>query len=204
MTNALYPVIDHSPCTACGTVASECSSGEQPTEEPCCSCGGGPAFEKKIVVEYLYLDLQTCDRCIGTDAVLDEVMAALTPALRLAGFDTDYNKIEMKTAELAVRFKFLSSPTIRVNGQDICESVNENSCGCCGEISGTDVDCRVFDYNGAAYEVPPREMLAEAILKSIFGAPCGCSCTEYKLPDNLRNFYEGKNNKPACSCEGCC
>ena len=25
---------------------------------------------KKILVEYLYLDLKTCDRCIGTDNVL--------------------------------------------------------------------------------------------------------------------------------------
>jgi len=179
-------------------------NGTQEAEEACCSCGCEAASEKKVVVEYLYLDLQTCDRCIGTDAALDEVMAELTPALKLAGFEIEYNKIEMKTAELAEKYQFLSSPTIRVNGQDICGPVKENSCGCCSEISGTDVACRVFEYNGESYDVPPKEMLAGAILKTVFGGADSCSCGDYKLPDNLKAFYEGKTSKSACSCGGSC
>ena len=73
-------------------------------------------------------------------------MTALTPALQTAGYDVDYKKIEMGTAELAEEHMFLSSPTIRVTGQDICMSVRENGCGC--GISGADVDCRVFEYDG--------------------------------------------------------
>ena len=138
-------------------------------EKSFCPCGCEAASEKKIVVEYLYLDLETCDRCIGTEKVLDEVMMALTPALNIAGFKVEYNKIEMKTAEIAEQYRFLSSPTIRVNGYDICQSVAENSCGCCSDISGADVDCRVFEYNGEIYEVPPKEMLAEAILNQYLG-----------------------------------
>lgn len=179
-------------------------NGTPESEEACCSCGCEAPSEKKIVVEYLYLDLHTCDRCIGTDAVLDEVMAALTPALKLAGFEIKYNKIEMETAELAAKYQFLSSPTIRVNGQDVCGPIKENSCGCCSEISGTDVACRVFEYNGESYDVPPKEMLAGAILKTIFGTTGGCSCCDYKLPDNLKTFYEGKSGKSACSCGGSC
>lgn len=178
-------------------------NGAQESTETCCSCECETA-EKEIAVEYLYLDLQTCDRCIGTDAVLDEVMETLTPALELAGYKIEYRKIEMKTAELAERYKFLSSPTIRVNGQDICGSVKENSCGCCSEISGTDVDCRVFEYNGESYEIPPNEMLAEAILKAIFGTTDNCSCGDYKMPDNLKTFYQGKTSKSVCSCGGNC
>lgn len=56
---------------------------------------------KKVRVEYLYLDLEICDRCIGTDSVLDEVMMTLTPALNIAGFEVEYSKIKMKTAEIA-------------------------------------------------------------------------------------------------------
>jgi glutaredoxin len=165
-----------------------------------------PASEKKVAVEYLYLDLETCDRCIGTDKVLDEVMMILTPALSIAGFAVEYHKIEMKTAEMAEQYKFLSSPTIRVNGHDICQSVAENSCGCCSDISGTEVNCRVFEYNGERYEVPPKEMLAEAILNAVFGqveTGC-CSCGEYELPENLKAFYAGKKNKSSCSCGGNC
>ena len=159
----------------------------------------------KATVEYLYLDLNTCDRCIGTDNVLDEVMLTLTPAIKLAWFDVEYRKIKMDTAELAGQYKFLSSPTIRVNGQDICQSVAESNCGCCGEISGTDVDCRVFEYNGESYEVPPKEMLAEAILHAVFGQPgSGCSCGSYELPENLKTFYIGKKSKPGCSCGSSC
>lgn len=179
-------------------------NGTKESAESCCSCGCEASSEKKIVVEYLYLDLQICDRCIGTDVVLDEVMLTLTPALKLAGFEIEYTKIEMKTAELAEQYRFLSSPTIRVNGQDICQSVTENSCGCCSEISGIDVDCRVFEYNGESYEVPPKEMLTEAILKTIFGRTGNCSCGDYKLPDNLKTFYEGKTQKSPSSCGGNC
>lgn len=181
-------------------------NGMQEFAESCCSCGYEASSEKKIAIEYLYLDLQTCNRCIGTDAVLDEVMAVLTPALKLAGYEVEYSKIEMEAPELARQFQFVSSPTIRVNGWDIFQSVDENSCDCCSEISGADVDCRVFEYNGKSYEVPPKEMLAEAILKAVFGRPeSGCFCGNYELPDNLKNFYEGKKSKSVCSCgDNCC
>ena len=180
-------------------------NGSQESEEACCSCGCESASEKKIVVEYFYLDLQSCDRCIGTDNVLDEVMMTLTPALQMAGYEVEYKKIKMETAELAEQYRFLSSPTIRVNGQDICQSAAENSCGCCSEISGTDVDCRVFEYNGEAYEVAPKEMLAESILQAVFGqSETGCSCGSYELPENLKTFYEGKKSKSGCSCGGNC
>lgn len=177
-------------------------NGEPTAKESCCSCGCKAASEKKVVIEYLYLDLQTCDRCIGTDNVLDEVMLTLTPALNLAGYEVEYHKVEMQTVELATQYQFLSSPTIRVNGQDICQSVTENNCGCCSDISGTDVDCRVFEYNEETYEIPPKEMLAEAILQTVFGSDeFGCSCGKYKLPENLKVFFEGKEAKSGCSCE---
>ncbi len=142
---------------------------------PHCSCV--EPSERTITIDYLYLDLKTCDRCIGTDKALEEVLLTLTPTLRLAGYDVEYRKIEVKTAELAEQFQFLSSPTIRVNGWDICSTVKENSCGCCGEISGTNTQCRIFEYNGENYEVPPKELLAKSIFQAVFGIPKGkCSC----------------------------
>ncbi len=180
-------------------------NGTHESEESACSCGCGESSGKKVTVDYLYLDLNTCERCIGTDNVLDEVMMTLTPVLKLAGYEVEYNKIEMKTVELAEKYKFLSSPTIRVNGQDICKSVAENSCGCCSDISGTDVACRVFEYNGERYEVAPKEMVAEAVLKAVFGqSENGCSCNSYELPENLKQFFDGKQNKSGCSCGGNC
>ena len=159
--------------------------------DACAELGNG----KEVFVEYLYLDLNTCERCIGTDLELVEVLDILTPALRLAGYDVQYKKIEMSTAELAREHRFLSSPTIRVNGVDIGGLVKENGCGCCSDISGTDVDCRVWESGGQTYEVPPKELLAEEILKAVFfPSERSCGCCPYELPENLALFYAGKNH----------
>lgn len=160
--------------------------------------------EKTVTIEYLYLDLQSCDRCIGTDAVLEEAIAELTPTLERAGFSIDYRKIEMKTAAIAEKHQFLSSPTIRVNGQDICATVAENSCGCCSDISGSAVDCRVFVHEGNSYEVPPKEMLVKGILEAVFSAPKMTNNNKYTLPENLQRFFIGKTKKSACCCSGNC
>ena len=171
----------------------------------CCSCGCGEAEKKRILIEYLYLDLKTCDRCIGTDKVLEETIRALNDALLLAGYEIEYKKIEIETAELAKKHQFLSSPTIRVNGYDLFGPVKESNCGCCGEISGTDVDCRVFEFEGTVYEVPPKKLVAQAILKTVFGNPCREAHIGYELPDNLNAFFSGKSNKATCSCgDNCC
>lgn len=173
-------------------------NGKAPqADEPCCS-----ETDKSVLIEYLYLDLHTCDRCIGTDAVLEKVVTAITPTLELAGYHVEYRKTEMKTADIAIKHRFLSSPTIRVNGKDICESVAESNCACCGEISGTAVDCRVFEYEGQKYEVPPEEMLAKSILKEVFGDAGSCSCGSYSLPENLKQFYSGKAVKASSCCCG--
>ena len=162
---------------------------------------------KPVLVEYLYLDLQVCDRCIGTEEVLKEVLTKLSPVLKLAGYALEYRKTKMDTTELAQQYRFESSPTVRVNGRDVCFKVQENACDCCSDISGSIVDCRIFEYEGQSYEVPPQEMLAEAILKAVFGsqgAPC-CAEKAYSLPKNLEVFYEGKSNKSGCDCaRGCC
>ena len=161
----------------------------------CCSCGGN----KKILVEYLYLDLKTCDRCIGTDIVLEEVLKEIGPAFVCAGHKVSFKKMEISSKEMAEEYRFLSSPTIRVNGRDICESVAENSCGCCSDISGTDVECRVFQYEGEDYEVPPKEMLASSILRAVFAPEEGCCCEKYSMPENIIAFFDGKEKKSKCS-----
>ena len=166
-------------------------------------------MDKCVKIEYLYLDVNTCERCIGTDAVLDEVVSVLAPVLQMAGYQVVYEKVEMATVKDAVKYEFLSSPTIRVNGEDICTSVKENACGCCSDISGTDVTCRVFTYEGSDYEVAPKAMLVEEILRRVFSGPAASHQQDpYVLPQNLKDFYRGKMTKNVkCCCSGtsdCC
>ena len=178
-------------------------NGAPVADEATCSCGGDGGTSKTVLVEYLYLDLNTCSRCVGTDQELGEVLDTLRPSLELAGYSLEYRKIEMTTREIATKHCFLSSPTIRVNGRDICATVAENECGCCGEISGTQVDCRVFEYNGETFEVPPKAMLAEGILSAVFGTSDDVlNDGDYQLPENLRSFYDGKQSKAGCGCGG--
>ncbi|MEA4915038.1 MAG: DUF2703 domain-containing protein [Christensenella sp.] len=182
-------------------------NGAPEVDEAAGTSGGDYCASKTVLVEYLYLDLNTCERCVGTEQELDDVVMALTPALSLAGYTLEYRKIEMTTREIATQHRFLSSPTIRVNGRDICTTVAENDCGCCGEISGTQVDCRVFEYGGEIFEVPPKAMLAEGILSAVFGtSDAVLSDGDYQLPENLRSFYDGKQSKAGCGCGGgnCC
>lgn len=192
-----------------------------------CSCGGGcenaageaqgvrtgardsatnddAAHKNTVTIEYLYLDLTSCERCIGTDQVLEDVIATLAPALELAGYQVTYRKIEMASAELAIRYRFLSSPTIRVNGRDIATRVEENHCGCCSALSGSDVDCRIFAYEGITYEVPPKQMLANGIVHAVFAnVSTQQEKAKYQLPKNLVDFYAGKEKKK-CKCGGDC
>lgn len=175
------------------------------TKESACLCGRDCNLRKKVVVEYLYLDLNTCERCMGTDTMLDQVMQVLTPALTLAGFAVEYMKVEIKSAEIAKQYQFVSSPTIRVNGQDITNSVAENDCGCCSDISDADVACRVVEYQGETFEIPPKEMLAEGILRLVFGVQNESHTLDgYDFPDNLKKFFDGKKAKDSCSCKGGC
>jgi len=160
--------------------------------------------EKTVTIEYLFLDLQFCDRCIETDTVLEAAIADITPVLEQAGYSIEYRKIEMKTASVAEEYRFLSSPTIRVNGQDICATVAENNCGCCSDISGSAVDCRVFVYEGNSYEVPPREMLVKGILEAVFTTTKTTRNDRNTLPDNLYRFFNGKIKKSACCSSSDC
>lgn len=101
---------------------------------------------------------------------------------------------------MAQKLRFLSSPTIRVNGQDICSAIAENACDCCSDISGADVNCRVFEYKGKAYEVPPHEMLAQAVINAVFVK----TVFVVSIPENLKAFFEGKAKKIGYSCGGNC
>ena len=70
----------------------------------------------------------------------------------------------------------------------------ESDCGCCGEIAGTQVDCRVFEQEGIMREVPTKEMLTDAIMKAVYH-PQACCCEEYQLPENLKRFFAGKEGR---------
>jgi len=151
---------------------------------------------KKLVIDFMYLDLHTCERCIATDDNLNRALALLSDALKELGYSVERNKIEIKTRESAEEHKFRSSPTIRVNGIDICGEVKECWCKSCGDLCDDDVDCRVFLYEGKESDQPPVPMIIDGILKVIYGKLSAAVEEEYKLPDNLDRFFKSKYTGP--------
>lgn len=163
-------------------------------QDKSCCCSQSPN-KKEILIDFLYLDLSICERCQGTESNLDAAIKDVSTVLEAAGFMIRVNKVNITTKELAIKHQFLSSPTIRVNGKDIAIEVKESSCKDCGDLCGDDVDCRVWTYEGEEYTEPPKELIVNSILKEIYSEKKPDfagenSSSEYKLPDNLKKFFE--------------
>ena len=77
------------------------------TSTGCCgpSCGCGPqapldaepgASPREITIDFLYLDLNTCERCVATGDTLDEALTVLAPVLSRIGVSLAVNKVNIK------------------------------------------------------------------------------------------------------------
>ncbi|MDW7672202.1 MAG: DUF2703 domain-containing protein [Bacillota bacterium] len=164
-----------------------------------------PVDKKRIAIDLLYLDLSVCTRCQGADTSLDDALADVSRVLEATGVDVVVNKVHVLTEELAKKYEFVSSPTIRVNGRDIQLEVKESLCESCGDLCGDEVDCRVWVYQGREYTVPPKAMITEAILKEVYGNnEREKEEQEYHMPENLKRFYETMKKKNGGISEGCC
>ncbi|MBC8587308.1 DUF2703 domain-containing protein [Acidilutibacter cellobiosedens] len=159
--------------------------------------------KNEIIIDFLYLDLNICTRCQGTDAGLEEAIADVAKILQLTGIEVVVNKIHIDSKEKAKQHRFISSPTIRVNGEDIQMDVKESLCESCGDLCGDEVDCRVWVYKGKEYNVPPKAMIIDAILRKVYSDKKArlndrVDKEAYQLPENLRRFFESieKNKKP--------
>lgn len=165
----------------------------------CCSsenCCDQPQPKKLIDIDFLYLDTTVCGRCQNTEKALDEAVSSVAVVLNTAGYEVKVNKVNIATKELAIRYQFISSPTIRVNGNDIAVELRESLCEDCGTLCGDNVDCRVWVYNGVEYTDPPKELIVDAILREIYGTKQSEQHREpYRLPENLESYFLAKARK---------
>ena len=168
----------------------------------CCgpSCGCGPQVPldaeigvspREITIDFLYLDLNTCERCVATGDTLDEAQTLLAPVLNRMGVSVTVNKVNITTAELAGQYRFVSSPTIRVDGVDISAEIAESHCADCSDLSGCATDCRVFVYQGREYEQPPTAMIIDGILRALYAPPTPGEPEPYVMPHNLTDYFRG-------------
>ena len=193
---------EQEPSCCCGDSSDSCCCGDS---GDCCSDEPNTGHKEVVIVDYLYLDLSVCDRCQGTDERVAKAVEAVRPIMDMAGYNIVMNKVEIENEYLAERFEFLSSPTVRVNGVDICPTVIENECDCCRTLSSYDVYCRQFEFNGKLYEVPPTAYIVKRLLEIVFQHEKP-SYESYVMPENISGFlrekYDQSNARPAEPAKG--
>lgn len=167
------------------------------------------AGERKLTIELLALDLNTCGRCTGTGANLDAALATVADVLREADVEVEVRKTVVTSAAQAERLRFESSPTIRINGRDIALELRESNCGDCGDICGCEgqVDCRVWVWQGKEHVEAPKALIIDAILRAYGQAwePPPKSGKRYHLPENLKKFFAATAaQSAAASKDKCC
>jgi hypothetical protein len=151
----------------------------------------------RLQIDFLFLDLETCTRCRGTDQSLESALEVVHELLATTGTTIEINKIHVDTAQRAQELRFASSPTIRINGHDIALELQESSCGseACTDGCGDSIACRVWTHAGQQHTEPPAALIVDAILREVYGgtlARPGPDARPYQIPENLRRFYAGK------------
>ncbi|MFW5898379.1 MAG: DUF2703 domain-containing protein [Candidatus Saliniplasma sp.] len=147
-----------------------------------------------LLIDFLYVDLSECERCQSSDETLDEALRDLREEIHGTGISTiTINKTKITSDEQAEEYGLVRSPTLRFNGKDIEEIINEDYevkdsyCPSCEEVTGSECyeitgggnECRVFEYEGKNYETIPKKMIKDAIRDMIgIDTKTSSSCCE--------------------------
>ncbi len=161
-----------------------------------------------LEVELLAIDLSTCTRCTGTLANIEAAIEAVRKVAEPTGTAIRLRKILVESEAEAQRHRFVSSPTVRVDGRDIVFDTLESRCDSCTDLCGCQegTDCRVWRYQGQEFTEAPVGLVVEALLREIAGAPAAAAPADaagFEVPENLRRFFAGKaEREPATT--ACC
>lgn len=152
---------------------------------------------KRINIEFLYLDLEVCDPCKSSERATIAALEEVANVVRATGAKIELNRIQVESFEQAIALGFQTSPTIRINGKDLQLKFKESHCQTCSELSGTETNCRVWDFQGREHKSLPKAMLIESVLREIYGiAP---ETTKIVNDDsslkNLAAFFAAKSQK---------
>lgn len=110
-----------------------------------------------------------CSYCLKTERLIKESLKELK-------VDADLEKVLIDNDKKAKKFKFVGSPTVRINQKDIQTLIRKERCLPCEEISKkrtkfikkeVKCGCRIYFYKGKKYPFPPKEMIKDAIRKYI-------------------------------------
>jgi hypothetical protein len=158
------------------------------------------ALTRKVAIDFLYLDLDTCDRCIGTNTNLDAALDQIAHLLQAAGIQVLVQKTHVASEDQARKLRFVSSPTLRVNGQDVALELRESPCGAEACTCNGGIDCRVWVWQGQELTEAPTPMTVDAILGEVYGGsdrPVTEALLPEDVPENLKRFFASKREQPS-------
>jgi hypothetical protein len=156
---------------------------------------------KTLNIELLALDFAVCDRCGGTLVNLREALQATRPALAALGIEAVLTETLVTSEAHAEELHFASSPTIRIDGQDLTGTIRETACSECTELSGSeeDIECRVWPWRGQTFDAAPRGQIVEAILSVALATEGRPKLRGWKgVPANITAYLRAKARKAAC------
>lgn len=151
---------------------------------------------RTIPVEFLYLDLTTCRRCIETGGNLEEAVDRVAPILADIGVELEFRKVHVSNEEDARKHVLEISPTVRINHRDIQPDWEASECGACGDLccsETTTVECRLWDWDGKTHTAAPVPLLMKAILtESLSGERADEREKDVEVSENLEAFFRSK------------
>ena len=163
---------------------------------------------RQIVIDFLYLDLEVCRRCIGTNQNLEDALKEVSGILQSTRVEVNVRRTLVESEEQAQKQAFFSSPTIRVDGKDIALEFRESRCEDCEECAcNGEIHCRVWVFQGHDYTEAPKAMIVDAILKAVYGGiqPPAQERPPFKdLPGDLKRFFSGKAKQKTVDASPCC
>ncbi len=170
-----------------------CNTQEETTNREVVNSADGN--NNAISIDFLFLDLSVCTRCQGTEETLEDSIISASALLKEIGYNVNINKVHVETAKQAIQHQFVSSPTIRINGQDIQMDVTESHCSTCSSLTdGASVDCREWNYKGETYSIPPRGLIIDGVLSSIYrNQVAEDAIGAYEMPQNLVEYFQKKD-----------
>ncbi|MFD1599248.1 DUF2703 domain-containing protein [Halobellus rarus] len=164
---------------------------------------------RTVTVDFLYLNNESCDRCMGTEAALETALRRVGPILDALDVGITVRDVHVSTLAAAEAAQLAVSPTIRIGGRDIQPEYLENTCESCGDLCACEgaVDCRRWRYRGEEHSTAPVGLLVEKLVRAL--APNGMQFDDpgesqaYQLSSNVRGFFESSGDDESdCGC-GC-
>lgn len=110
---------------------------------------------KMIKIQILYFE-----GCPGYPKAKEAVLESV----KELGVDAKIEEILIDTEEKAVQYKFLGSPTVRINGVDVEEAAYGGKSATSPKLKEEIFfGCRVYHYEGRQLHYPPKDLVKKAI-----------------------------------------